>query len=215
MRNIAVEIAHILIEIGAVNFAPDAPKTFKSGIISPVYVDNRTIPFYPDKWRQVIDGFRETIASQNIDFDVVAGIAVGGVPHSAALGYAMGKPSVFVRKEAKEYGLQNRVEGGDVTGRRVLLVEDLVTTGGSSLSGISALRESGAIIEHCIVIVRYDFPEATQNFADGHIALHTLTTFPVIVEQAVNQGKFTDNELAVINDWLHDPRGWAGRHGFT
>ena len=102
-----------------------------------------------------------------------------------------------------------------MTGKRVLLVEDLVTTGGSSLSGISALRESGAIVEHCIVIVRYDFAEAAQNFTDGHVALHPLTTFPVIVEQAANQGKFTATELAVINDWLQDPRGWAERHGFA
>jgi orotate phosphoribosyltransferase len=215
IRKTQETIANILIDIGAVGFAPDDPKTFKSGLISPVYVDNRTIPYYPEKWQHVINGFQETITIQNINFDIVAGVAVGGIPHSAALGYAMSKPSVFIRKQAKGHGLQNRVEGGDVSGKRVLLVEDLVTTGGSSLSGVQALRDSGATIEHCIVIVRYDFPEAITNFAEANIDLHTLTTFPIIVEQAAAQGKFTDNELAVINDWLSDPHGWGKRQGYA
>ena len=215
MRRFQKAIANILVEISAVNFAPDSPRTFKSGLISPVYVDNRTIPYYPEKWRTVIDGFCDTIVQNELSFDVVAGIAAGGIPHSAAMGYRLLKPSVFVRKQPKEHGMKNRVEGGIVAGKRVLLVEDLITTGGSSLSGIQALRDSGGIVEHCIAIVRYDFADAARNFADANVVLHTLTTFPVIVTQAAEKGRFARHELEAINDWLEDPHGWAKRHGYA
>jgi orotate phosphoribosyltransferase len=215
MRKTQESIASILIEIGAVSFVPDSPRTFKSGIISPVYVDNRTIPFYPEKWHTVIDGFHDIIAQHEIPFDVVAGIATGGIPHSAAIGYTLLKPSVFVRKQPKEHGMKNRVEGGNVTGKRVLLVEDLITTGGSSLSGIQALRESGGIVEHCIAIVRYNLGDAKRRFTEANVTLHTLTTFPVIIAQAAEQGRFTKKNLEVITDWLDDPHGWARRHGYT
>jgi orotate phosphoribosyltransferase len=215
MRKTQESIANILIEIGAVSFAPDSPRTFKSGLISPVYVDNRIIPYYPEKWRRVINGFHDIITQKEISFGVVAGIAAGGIPHSAAIGYTLLKPSVFVRKQPKEHGMKNRVEGGDVTGKRVLLVEDLITTGGSSLSGIQALRDSGGIVEHCIAIVRYEFGDAEQSFIAANVILHTLTTFPVIVAQAAERGRFTKSNLEVINDWLEDPHGWARRHGYT
>lgn len=213
MRKKQEELADILLEIGAVNFAPDAPRVFKSGLISPVYVDNRTIPFHPEEWRRVVDAFCNVIEQNGVSFDVIAGIAAGGIPHSAAIGFSLLKPSVFIRKQPKEHGMQNRVEGGVVEGKTVLLVEDLITTGGSSLSGVQALQDSGAIVEHCIAIVRYDFADATRNFADANITLHTLTTFPVIVAQAADQGRFSRRELEVIDDWLEDPHGWAERHG--
>ena len=129
----AAAVARALLEIDAVVFTPDAPITFKSGIKSPVYVDNRRVPFWPAQWRVVLDGFAQ--AARGLTFDVIAGIAVGGVPHSSALAYLLGAPSVFVRKEAKEHGTRSQIEGGDVSGKTVLLVEDLVTTGGSSLAG--------------------------------------------------------------------------------
>src|SRR5689334_11197583 len=116
-------VARALLEIGAVGFSPNEPIRFKSGILSPVYVDNRKLPYYPQQWGIIIEGFKLQVKS--IHFDVIAGVAVGGVPHSAALGYALQMPSLFVRKEAKEHGKGQRVEGGEVSGKRVLLVEDL------------------------------------------------------------------------------------------
>jgi orotate phosphoribosyltransferase len=205
-----VAVARALLDIGAVGFSPNAPIRFKSGILSPVYVDNRKLPYYPKQWGIIIDGFKESVKS--LHFDVIAGVAVGGVPHSAALAYALQMPSVFVRKEAKEHGKGQRVEGGEVAGKRILLLEDMVSTGGSSLTGVEALREEGAIVEDLLAIVSYGFQEAKENFTNAQLALHTLTDFSTILQEAVNMGKFGQEDYAIIADWFSEPHGWANRH---
>lgn len=208
-------VANVLLEIGAVQFRPSQPITFKSGIISPVYVDNRTIPFHPTQWRLVIDSFAEIIAFKQLDSSVIAGIEAAGIPHSAALAYSLSKPSVFVRKQPKEHGTQRRIEGGEVTGLSVLLIEDLVSTGGSSLSGIEALRAEGAVVNHCLAIVSYNFSDTIGRFVTAGVELHTLTTFSVILEQATAQKRYNSVELDLIQDWLNNPRQWASKHGFS
>lgn len=208
------EIAKALLEIGAVGFKPKEPLTFKSGLVSPVYVDNRIFPSHPEKFQLVIEGFENLIKENNIDFEMVAGIAAGGIPYSAVLGYQIQKPSIFVRKEAKGHGKGKRIEGGDVSGKKILLVEDLVSTGSSSISGIQALREEGANVENCIIIVSYEFPESKENFEKVKVELHALTNFPTIFEQAVEMKKITEDEKKIIEDWYSDPWSWAGKYGF-
>lgn len=212
--NYQKEIAKALLEIGAVGFKPKEPLTFKSGIISPVYVDNRIFPSHPEKFRLVIEGFENLVKEKNLDFDMVAGIAAGGIPYSAVLGYKMQKPSVFVRKEAKGHGKGKRIEGGEVAGKKILLVEDLVSTGSSSISGVEALRSEGASVEDCLIIVSYEFAEAKENFKKAKVNLHALTSFPVIFQEAVEMKKITKDVKNIVGDWLSDPHGWAGRHGF-
>jgi orotate phosphoribosyltransferase len=213
--NYQKEIARSLLEIGAVGFKPKEPLTFKSGIISPVYVDNRIFPSHPEKFQLVIEGFENLVKENNLDFGMVAGIAAGGIPYSAVLGYKMQKPSVFVRKEAKGHGKGKRVEGGDVAGKKILLVEDLVSTGGSSLSGVEALRSEDATISDCLIIVSYEFKEARDNFEKAKVSLHALTSFPIIFQEAVEMKIITEDVKKVVEDWLSDPHGWAGRHGFN
>ena len=208
------EIAEALIAIEGVGFLPAAPITFKSGIKSPVYCDNRRFPFWPEQWAKVIRGFEGLIAERGIAVDVVGGVEAAGIPHSAALGFSMRTPSVFIRKEAKEHGTKKRVEGGDVTGKRVVLVEDLVTTGGSSIAAIEALRAEGAAVGDCLAIISYDFPEAVELFAKSGVKLHATTTFPVVLECALEQGMIDEAGAAVVRDWLKEPRSWAKRHGF-
>lgn len=203
-------IARALLEIRAVVFSPRAPVTFKSGILSPVYVDNRRLPFWPQQWQLVIEGFCQMIAAQGLTFDVIAGIAAAGIPHSAVLAYRLMTPSVFVRKEAKDHGLRSQIEGGDVSGRRVLLVEDLVTTGGSSLAGIEALRAAGAMVTDCLCITTYGFPEAWAAFRAADVRLHPLTPFTTIAVEAAALGYFGPQELALVEAWLRDPHGWPG-----
>jgi len=205
------EVARALLAIGAVVFTPRAPVTFKSGIASPVYVDNRRLPFWPEQWRAVLDACQQTIAAHELAPEIIAGIEAAGIPHSAALGYAMRLPSVFVRKQAKEHGLQGRIEGGDVRGRRVLLVEDMVTTGGSSLAGVAALRDAGAVVDACLCITTYGFAEARAAFEAADVRLYPLAPFAAIVAEASAQGRFGAGERAVIEDWLRDPRDWADR----
>jgi orotate phosphoribosyltransferase len=208
------EIADALIEIGGVGFRSTAPITFKSGIKSPVYCDNRRFPFWPEQWAKVIHGFEELIAEREIPVEVVGGVEAAGIPHSAALGFAMRTPSVFIRKELKEHGTKKRVEGGDVTGMRVVLVEDLVTTGGSSIAAIEALRAEGAVVSDCLAIISYDFPEAVELFARSGVQLHATTTFQAVLESAVESGMIGESAADVVRDWLQEPRSWAKRNGF-
>lgn len=207
---LGAEVARALLDCEAVVFTPRAPITFKSGIRSPVYVDNRRLPFWPAQWRVVIEGFRRAIADGALAFEVIAGIEAAGIPHSAALAYALEMPSVFVRKQTKEHGTRSRVEGGDVSGRRVLLVEDLVTTGGSSLAGVEALREAGATVEHCLCITTYGFPEARRAFDEARVALHPLAPFAAIIAEAQRRGLFGEEELTILETWMRDPHGWTG-----
>ena len=213
MSILETKIAQALLKIGAVGFKPENPITFKSGIISPVYVDNRRFPFYPKEWKLVIEGFQNLVSKDKIDFDVLAGIETAGIPHSAALGYVMNKSSVFVRKKVKDHGTKSRIEGGSVKAKKVLLLEDLVTTGGSSLAGVEALREDGAIVKNCLIIVSYGFKEATIAFAKAGVKLHALTNFSVILEEALKQNLFTQKQKVILEDWFQDPWGWGKRHG--
>lgn len=208
LKAVQQQVAAALLDIKAVGFTPHAPITFKSGIQSPVYVDNRRLPFWPAQWRVIIEGLRELITLRAIEYDVLAGIAAAGIPHSSALAYALQVPSVFVRKEAKAHGTQNQIEGGDVTGKRVLLVEDLVTTGGSSLRGVEALRAAGATVTHCLCITSYGFAEAQNAFNAAHVQLQPLTPFSEIILAASKRGMFGEAELAILETWMRDPHNW-------
>jgi orotate phosphoribosyltransferase len=208
------EIAKALIEIKAVGFNIDNPITFKSGIKSPVYVDNRKLPFFPNEWKIILDGFKEIIEKNKIDFDIIAGVEAGGIPHSAALGFLLQKPSIFVRKKAKEHGTKSMIEGGSVNGKKVLLVEDLVSTGGSSLAGIESIRNEGGVVNDCLVIVSYGFEEAKNAFAKANVRLHSTTSFPIILNEAISIGKISDAESLKIKEWFYDPHNWADKYGF-
>lgn len=213
MPSDATVIAEALLEIGGVGFRLHDPLTFKSGIISPVYCDNRTFPFWPGQWKKVIEGFAALLRREGVRFDVIGGIEAAGIPHSAALGYAMELPSIFIRKQPKEHGKKARIEGGDVSGKRVLLVEDLVTTGGSSLSGVHALREAGATVTDCLAIISYGFAEAREAFAEAGVRLHTLTGFDAVLTSALERGLLDVDGANAVRDWLADPHGWATKRG--
>src|SRR3989344_750168 len=200
------KVAQSLIEIGALKFVPDNPITFKSGIRAPVYVDCRELPFYPTEWREIIEGFKAIIKEKNILFDVVAGVASGGIPHSAALGFILECPSVFVRKDLKDHGTKSRVEGGKISGKKVLLVEDLVTLGQSSLSAIDALRAEGGEVDNCLSVVSYDFPEAKEAFKKNKVNLYSLATFPEILKESENL--FKSDEIDLIKKWYSNPHAW-------
>ncbi len=211
MNNNEIVVARALLDMDAVGFKLDDPITFKSGIKSPVYVDNRKLPFHPPQWTRVIESFGDLLSSDSIHYDIIAGVETAGIPHSAALGFFLDKPSVFVRKHAKDHGTKKMVEGGSVTGRKVVLIEDLVTTGGSSLDGIESLRAEGANVDSCAVIVSYGFAEANEAFEKAGVTLHSLTSFPVILKEAYSMGKIDEAGVAVVTDWLGDPHSWAAR----
>ncbi len=206
---VARQVAEALLDIKAVGFVVHNPITFKSGIISPMYIDNRKFPSYPQQWRLVLDSFIAKIKEEQLDFDMIAGIETAGIPHSAGLGVLLSEPSVFIRKAAKDHGTKKMVEGGDVTGKTVLLIEDLVTTGGSSLHGVHELRNAGATVTDCLVIVSYGFTESKQAFEAEKVRLHTLTDVETILTVAEERGVLTAEEKATVTQWYTDPWQWG------
>ncbi|MEK7140421.1 MAG: orotate phosphoribosyltransferase [Patescibacteria group bacterium] len=198
------KVAHALLKIGAVGFVPDNPITFKSGIVSPVYTDNRKLPSHPKEWKVIIESFSKVIKKEKIKFDVLAGVEAAGIPHSAALGFHTKVPSVFVRKQVKDHGTKKMVEGGNVLNKRVLLIEDLVSTGGSSMDAVENIRKSGGKVSDCLVIVSYGFPSAKEAFSRAKVKLHTLTSFSVILEEAKNLGIIKGENLKKVETWLEE-----------
>lgn len=208
MANMKQSIAKALLDIGAVSFSPDSPFTFKSGIQSPVYVDNRVLVYHPEEWHTIIDGFTSLINSRDLLFDVIAGVALGGVPHSSALAYVLRQPSVFIRKESKEHGKGKLIEGGNVSEKRVMLVEDHVTTGGSTIKAVNALRQEGAQVSDVIAIISYGFNEAVTAFEDEGLNLFTLTDFDTLLDLAQIRGDLTNEHVHLIHRWFANPRAW-------
>jgi len=204
----AATVARALLAAGTVTLTPHEPVTFKSGLRSPVYVDNRRLIFEPGPWRVVIDAFAAALPAGQ---PVIAGVESAGIPHSSALAFSTGLPSVFVRKVAKGHGLGRRIEGGDIEGRQVILVEDMVTTGGSSLSAVEALRAAGAEVVDCLAIITYGFADAVAAFDAAHVTLTTLTTFEAVLSQALAEGTIDAREAGLVRSWLADPHGWDGR----
>lgn len=202
------EVAKALLEIDAIGFVQH-PITFKSGMKSPVYVDNRRLPFNPEQWHVVIGGFIQLIEELGLQFDVIAGIETAGIPHSSVLAYELNKPSVFVRKAAKDHGTKKMIEGGDVKGKRVLLIEDHITTGGSSLHGVTHLEESGATVVACLAITSYGFKESLEEFKQANVSLHVLTQFKDILPAAIAAGKCTEGQKTEVEKWLQDPWKWG------
>ncbi len=205
------QVADALIAAGVVGLAFDEPRTFKSGILSPVYLDNRKLLMNPESWRVVVAGLQEIVTGLRLDNPVIAGIETAGIPHSSVLAYELGAPSVFVRKQPKDHGLKQRIEGGDVTGRQVILIEDQISTGGSSLSGVEALREAGAIVDHCLAITSYGFPESWQAFAEAGVTLHILAGFDDLLPRLLSSGNIDNDQLAVLMGWLSNPVEWQSR----
>ena len=204
-----LSVANVLLDAGAVTFSPDSPYRFKSGILSPVYVDNRVLVYYPEKWHVIINGFESLIDSCELHYDVIAGVAVGGVPHSSALAYILKKPSVFIRGESKEHGKGKQIEGGDVGHKQVILVEDHVTTGGSSLTAVKALRSQRATITDVLAIISYGFDEAVESFEHEKLCLHTLTDFDTLLNLALDRGDIRDEHVDLIHSWFVNPRAWG------
>ncbi|MEX0895562.1 MAG: orotate phosphoribosyltransferase [Patescibacteria group bacterium] len=204
-------VAQALLDIEAVQFVTDSPLTLKSGMRSPLYVDNRVLPFHPESWKVVLSAWQAKISEHNVSFDCLAGIETAGIPHSATLGFLLEKPSVFIRKKAKDHGTKSKIEGGDVTGKSVLLIEDHVTTGGSSLAGVQSIRDAGGQVDVCLSITWYDFLETRQAFDDAGVALYSLVSVSEILDVALERKTIAHENNAVIREWLVDPHGWSAR----
>ena len=200
--------AEALLGAGVLIFTPDEPITFASGIRSPVYMDIRRLIGDPSAWRTVIEGLGGRLRESGGAPEVVAGVAAGGIPHSSTVAYAAGLPSCFVRKEAKRHGRGRAVEGADVRGRRVVLVEDVVTTGGSSLDAVRALREAGGEVMVCLAVAGYGFAETFSAFGEVGVELLLLVPFSELLETASERGDVSPQVVAEARRWWSDPHRW-------
>lgn len=203
-------LATELLDIGAVSFSPDEPYTWASGIRSPVYCDNRLTISYPAVRRLITDGFARILAESNYHPDVIAGTATAGIPHAAWLADRLERPLVYVRSAAKGHGRGRQVEGLLEPGRKVVLIEDLVSTGMSSLQAVNALIEEGANVQAVLAIFSYGLDAAARAFAEARIPLHALTSFHTVLQTAQEQGRVDSHASESIAEWQQDPGGWKG-----
>lgn len=207
-------IAKLLLEINAVALNVKIPFRYSSGMLSPIYCDNRLIISYPEKRTQVIDAFIECIRENELVYDTVGGTATAGIPYAAWIADRLQKPMLYIRAKAKGHGKKNQIEGKLDAGQRVLVVEDLVSTGASSVRAGLAVREVGGVVTDCVAIFTYQMASATTQFAEAQMRLHTLTNFSVLLEVAVSSGTITEQEKGIALEWSANPQGWGKKMGF-
>ncbi len=206
------EIARVLLEKEAVKLNAKDPYTFASGIRSPVYCDNRQMIAYPEEREQIVDVFVNK--SKDHDFDIVAGTSTAGIPWASWISDRLDKPMAYIRGSKKGHGAGNQIEGADVEGKNVLIIEDLISTGGSSFSAVKAVREAGGSCVAVIAIFTYDFKKAVELFKEEGCKLLTITNFTTLVNVAEKDGNLTDRELSLVSAWNKDPQNWGPKHGF-
>lgn len=211
-HEIAEQVAGILLEIKAITLDPENPYTFASGIRSPIYCDNRMLMSFPDKREKIIQFFLETIKYDKLEFDVIGGIATAGIPHAAWLAEKLVKPMIYVRSEAKEHGKQNQIEGKLEKGQRVLMVEDHISTGGSSVNALNAVKEAGGVVENCLSITTYEMEKAKNAFNTAGCSVSSLTNFSTIVNVAEKMKYINAKQKEIILEWNKNPRAWGEKY---
>lgn len=205
---LAAEIAADLLKIGAIRLSPTEPYTWASGWKSPIYCDNRLSLSYPEIRSKIKTALGLAISNAFDGIDAIAGVATAGIPQGALVADELGLPFVYVRSKSKGHGLQNLIEGKLQKGQKVVVIEDLVSTGGSSLAAADALIEAGAHIAGMMAIFTYGFDIATKNFADRGIKLLTLSDYRHVLDHAQDERMFDNDELKTLKDWKEDPANW-------
>lgn len=202
------EFAAKLLNIKAIKLQPNEPFTWASGWKSPFYCDNRKTLSYTDLRTYVKVKLTSAILDKFPQAEAVAGVATGAIAQGALVADALGLPFVYVRSKAKDHGMQNLIEGELEKGKKVVVVEDLISTGGSSLKAVDALRQAGMEVVGMVASYTYGFPIAKQAFEDAKVELVTLTDYEHVVEKAVDTGYIGANDVDVLNEWRKDPANW-------
>lgn len=210
MENVEKIIAKQLLSVKAVKLDAENPFTWASGWKSPIYCDNRKLLTYPAERKRVTEAFVEVIKNNFKDVDMIAGVATGAIAWGVMVAEALGKPFVYVRPKPKDHGTQSQVEGTIERNTRVVVVEDLISTGASSLSCCSALRKADAVILGMVAIFSYNFPLSRREFEYANIELHTLCQYDSLLEEAVNENYIDKKYLEVLKEWRMNPSTWKG-----
>jgi orotate phosphoribosyltransferase len=186
----------------------------------PIYNDNRMFLFHPEMRRTIANGLADIIAQNGLSPDVIAGTATAGIPHGALLADVLSLPYIYIRDKPKAHGLRNRIEGldaeSDLGGRSVVVIEDLISTGGSSARAVEAVREANGASNWCISIFSYGLEKAAEQFGalDPPCNFTSLLTFPVLLTTAKEGGFLSQEQIDLLAEWRKDPFGWGEKHGF-
>lgn len=207
-EKIGHELARRLLEIGAVKLRPDAPFTWSSGWQSPIYCDNRLTLSYPDLRGFIKRGLSNLLSLHFPMAETVAGVATAGIPQGALVADALNLPFVYVRAKPKGHGMENLIEGKVPEGRKVVIIEDLVSTGGSSLKAAEALRNSGAEVLGMLSIFTYGFPLADKNFQEAGLPLFSMSHYGWLVDEARKMGAIGEADMEKLESWRQDPANW-------
>ena len=205
---LAKEISRDLLKIKAVYLKPEEPFTWASGIQSPIYTDNRVTLAYPETRTLIEDGFVEKIRAEFPDVEVIAGTATAGIPHGAIIADKMNLPFAYIRSKPKDHGAGNQIEGRVAPGQKMVVIEDLISTGGSVLDAIAAAKREGADVIGAAAIFTYELPKAEKNFNDAGVKLVTLSNYTELIHLAEQEGYINAEGLALLKRFKEDQENW-------
>lgn len=210
---LAQQVAAHLLSIKAVILSPDKPFTWASGLKSPIYCDNRLTMAYPEVRTLLTTGFLGLLKQHNYIPDVIVGTATAGIPHAAWLSSVVGLPMAYVRSKPKAHGRGNQIEGLLKSGQHAVIVEDLVSTGKSSVAVVDAVKDQGLRVDAVLAIFSYGLPKAIGAFSNAGVPLHTLTTFETLLQVALEYGMLNAAEIDSLKAWHADPKAWSDKKG--
>ena len=207
----AQRIAEALLKVKAVKLQPDTPFTWASGWKSPIYCDNRVTLSYPEVRSLIKTELAAAIREEFGEPEVIAGVATGAIAQGALVADLLGLPFVYVRPAAKDHGMGNQIEGELPPASRVLVIEDLISTGGSSLKAVEALRRAGSEVLGMVAVYTHGFPQAEEAFAAAGLRLVTLSHYDAVIAQALATGYISPEDEALLKEWRKAPDQWTGR----
>ncbi len=205
------QIAEFLLQSKAIKIEPASPFSWASGWKSPIYCDNRKTLSFPDTRSYIRDQYVEAIRSNFDGADLIAGVATGAIAQGALVADQMNLPFVYVRSSAKKHGMENLIEGFYEKGQQVVVIEDLISTGGSSLKAVEALREAGIKVLGMVATFTYGFDLAEKNFADHQVDIVTLSDYESMLQQALDSGYIQPDQVEMLQQWRMDPANWTGK----
>jgi len=211
MGNFEKKTAEYLLQIKAIKLQPSNPFTWASGWKSPIYCDNRKTLSFPEVRSYIRDSFAVIIKDLYPQAEMIAGVATGAIAHGALVADKLGLPFIYVRSGAKEHGLGNQIEGFFTKGQKAVVIEDLISTGGSSLNAVTALRESGCEVLGMVAIFTYEFKKAADAFVGANCNINTLSNYSTLVETALKTGYIGQKEVETLKKWRLDPAEWGGK----
>ncbi|CAM3698098.1 orotate phosphoribosyltransferase [Mesobacillus zeae] len=203
------EIAGSLLDIKAVALSPEAPFTWSSGLRSPIYCDNRLTLSFPDVRQRIASGMKGLIEEQFPEAELIAGTATAGIPHAAWVSDLMSLPMCYVRSKAKSHGQGNQIEGSVKKGMKAVVIEDLISTGGSAINAVNALREAGCEVLGIISIFTYELAKAEELLKEAEIKSYSLTDFSTLSSLALERGYISEGDLIKLDEWKKDPKSWG------